>query len=300
VSSVLPGQGAVSALVTTPPISEAQNVFIPIVSVDYDFVKTYGMVLLAGRDFDRDAGTDHMSAFIANESAVKKLGFANPESAIGESVDALGKQATIIGVMGDYHFEGLQQPLRPLMLEVDVSKFATFTVRIANANIPGTIDRINQIWNGSFPEKPFAYQFLVDELDRSYGVEQRFGEIITLFSTLAIAISALGLIGLSAFVARQRERETAVRKVLGATTVQVFAILSKEFVWILLVAFVASVPLAYYFSEQWLNEFAYRIDVSWVPFAVAMGVSTVIAFLAIVAQTIGAATRNPLTVIRQN
>ena len=204
VSSGLPGRGVVNALVTTDQIKETDNVFVPFVSVDYDFIETYKMQVIAGRAFNREAGTDHLSAFIANEEAVKRLGFIDSEKAIGQNIGALGKTATIIGVIRNYYFEGLQQPLRPLLMEVNVSKFDIFSLRLNSENVPATVERVKKVWNNFFPEKVFEYEFLDDQLRASYQREQQFGKLINLFSGLAIFISALGLFGLAAYIGHQK------------------------------------------------------------------------------------------------
>src|SRR5688572_5789332 len=186
VSSGLPGQGPVNALVTTDKIKEADNVFVPIVSVDYDFIETFKMQIIAGRSFSKEAGTDHLTAFVVNEEAVKRLGFIDADKAIGQNIGALGKTATIIGVIRNYHYEGLQQPLRPLLMEVAASKFDIFSIRLNNNNIPETIDQIKKVWDTSFPEKVFEYEFLDDRLRASYQREHQFGKLINVFSGLAI------------------------------------------------------------------------------------------------------------------
>lgn len=298
VSSVLPGQGAVNALVTTDKIKDTDNVFIPVVSVDYDFIDTYNMQMVAGRGFNREAGTDHLQAFIANEAAVKTLGWNDPDKALGQNIGALGKQATIIGVMKDYHFEGLQQPLRPLLLEVDVSKFTVFTLRLNNQNVPETIEQVKRTWDSFFGEKVFEYEFLDDQLQRNYLREQRFGKLINFFSGLAIFISALGLFGLAAYIGHQKQKEAGIRKVLGANTVQVFYALSKEFLKIMVFSIFISLPLGYFFANAWLSDFAYRMPVGWLPFAISVICTALIVFLTTVFQTLKTASINPVQTIR--
>ena len=298
VSSGLPGQGAVNALVTTDKIKDTDNVFIPFVSVDYDFIQTYKMEVVAGRAFNREAGTDHTSAFIANEEAVKQLGFIDPEKAIGQNLGALGKTATIIGVIKNYHFEGLQQPLRPLLMEVAVGKFDVFSLRLNSENVPATIERVKKVWDNSFPEKVFEYEFLDDRLRDSYQREQQFGKLINLFSGLAIFISSLGLFGLAAYIGHQKQKEAGIRKVLGASTAQVFYSLSREFVRIIVISILISVPIGYFFASTWLNDFANRITVGWIPFIISFASTTIIVFLTTVYQTLKTASVNPAQTIR--
>jgi putative ABC transport system permease protein len=298
VSSGLPGQGVTNALVTTDKINETDNVFVPFVSVDYDFIETYKMDVIAGRAFSKESGTDHLSSFIANEEAVKHLGFTDPEKAIGQNVGALGKTATIIGVIKNYHFEGLQQPLRPLLMEVNVSKFDIFSLRLSSENVPTTIERVKKVWDNFFPEKVFEYRFLDDRLRANYQREQQFGKLINLFSGLTIFISSLGLFGLAAYIGHQKQKEAGIRKVLGASTAQVFYSLSREFVRIIFISVVISIPIGYFFATSWLNDFANRVPVGWVPFVISFVCTSVIVFLTTVYQTLKTASINPAQTIR--
>lgn len=298
VSSDLPGAGAVNALITTDEIRESDNVFIPVVSVDYDFIETYKMKILEGRGFSKDAGTDHLQAFVANEEAIRLLGWNNPSEAIGHHVKALGKEAIIVGVVQNYHFEGLQQVLRPLLLEVDVSKFTAFSLRLSAGAVADHLATVRKKWDDVFPEKVFDYQFLDDRLNLNYEQESRFGKLITFFSLMAVFISALGLFGLAAFVAFQKRREAGIRKILGASTFQVFNTLSKEFLRIVVLSAVLSVPIGYYFANVWLSDFHYRIPVSWIPFLIAFSATFLVVFVTTVYQTFRTSSINPVITIR--
>ena len=172
----------------------------------------------AGRNFSKSFGTDHLQAFIINEQAVKTLGWDSPALAIGQSIELLNKQGTVVGVVKDFHFQGLQQPLRPLILEVSAGKFTVFSLRLNANDIPGSIHWIKTKWDKIFPEMVFEYHFLDDRLDLNYGREQRMVTLMKYFSLLAIFISALGLFGLAAYINHLREKEVSIRKVLGAHT----------------------------------------------------------------------------------
>jgi putative ABC transport system permease protein len=298
VSSGLPGQGVVNALVTTDKIKDTDNVFVPIVSVDYDFIETYKMQVIAGRGFSKETGTDHLAAFVANEEAVKTLGFADPDKAVGQNIGALGKNATIIGVIKNYHFEGLQQPMRPLLMEVAASKFDVFSLRLSNQNIQTSIERVKEVWNNFFPEKVFEYEFLDDRLRASYQREQQFGKLINLFSGLAVFISSLGLFGLAAYIGHQKKKEAGIRKVLGASTAQVFYSLSSEFIRILFISLFISIPLGYFFASSWLDDFANRINIGWLPFTAAFICTVLIVALTTAYQTLKTASINPVQTLR--
>lgn len=298
VSSNLPGQGAVFALTTTDSIQESANLFVPMVSVDYDFLETYKMSLIAGRGFSRNAGTDHLQAFVANEAALKVFGFRDAEHAVGQRVNALGKQGTLIGVIKNYHFQGLQQPLRPLMMEVNVSKFTAFSLRLNGADLTTSIQSIKDTWNNIFPERVFEYHFLDEQLAQAYEAEQRFGYLINIFSALTMLISALGLLGLAAYVTLQRQKEAGIRKVLGATTVQVFYAFSKEFLRIFVFAAAAAAPISYFLSVRWLNTFAHQVDIGLIPIASAVAVTFTIILVTTGYQTARTAAINPARTIR--
>lgn len=298
VSSTLPGQGAVFALVTTDSIRDTDNLFVPMVSVDYDFLDTYDMKIVAGRGFDRAAGTDHLQAFVANEEAVSVLGFGDPLQAIGKRVNAFGKQGTLIGVIRNYHFQGLQQPLRPLMMEVDVSKFTVFSLRLNHKDAPASIETVRNAWNTIFPERVFEYRFLDDQLSLAYEGEQRFGSLIGVFSTIAVGISSLGLFGLAAYISVLRQKEAGMRKVLGATTAQVFTTFSKEFVRIFSIACMVALPLSYFLSASWLATFANQNGVGWIPLLSAAGITFAVILVTTVYQTLRTAAVNPAQTIR--
>lgn len=298
VSSTLPGQGAVFALVTTDSIKEDANLFIPVVSVDYDFTDTYKMEVIAGRSFNREAGTDHLGGFVANEEALKVLGFRDAANAVGKHVNALGKQGTIVGVIRNYHFQGLQQPLRPLLMEVNVSKFTVFSLRLNALDIPSSIQSVKKIWDDLFPERVFEYRFLDEQLAGAYDSERRFANLINVFSGLAVLIASLGLVGLAAYVSVQREKEAAIRKVLGATHGQVFVALSKEFLRVFVMATAVALPLAYLIASSWLGNFAYHVGVGWIPLLKAAVTTFLIISLTTVYQTLRTASANPAQTIR--
>jgi putative ABC transport system permease protein len=299
VSSALPGLGAVFALVQTDSIKEEDNVFVAATAVDYDFLDCYKMQLVAGRGFSRDFGTDHLQAVVINEQAVTRLGWKSPLNAIGKSIAVMGKNATVVGVVKDFHFQGLQQPLRPLILEVAASKFTVFSMRLNPANPIGqSIDHIKTLWDKTFPEKVFEYHFLDDRLAVSYGNEQRLTKMMQYFSVLAIFISALGVFGLSAFINHQRSKEVSIRKVLGASRSQIFATLSRDFIAMATFGFIVAIPLAYFLANEWLATFAYRTGVGWSPFLIGGSVSLLIVLLTISYETLRATNVNPAERLR--
>ncbi len=208
-SSALPGIGFMTnALIQTDSIRAEDNVFAAVNAVDYDFIETFGMEVVAGRGFLKSFGTDHLQAFVINEQAVPYFHWKNAEDAIGKNMEIMGKKGTVVGVLKDFHFQQLQQPLRPLVMEVAAGKFGVFSVRLnEGASIHKSMDQLKTLWNASFPEKVFEYRFLDDQLQQSYDQVQRLGTLMQYFSVLAIFISALGVFGLAAYLNHQRLKE---------------------------------------------------------------------------------------------
>ena len=297
-SSALPGGGAVNALVQTEKIKPEDNVFIAATAVDYDFLETYKMELLAGRNFSKSFGTDHLQGFIINEQAVKTLGWDSPAAAIGQSIELLNKQGTVVGVVKDFHFQGLQQPLRPLILEVSAGKFTVFSLRLNANDIPGSIHWIKTKWDKIFPEMVFEYHFLDDRLDLNYGREQRMVTLMKYFSLLAIFISALGLFGLAAYINHLREKEVSIRKVLGAHTSDVFYILSKDFLRMTGVAFLLAIPISYISVRQWLDTFSYKVSIGPIPFVIGGALMLITVLLTITYEIIKSVNLNPVEKLR--
>jgi putative ABC transport system permease protein len=298
VSSALPGAGAVNALVQTETIKPEDNVFIAVTAVDYDFLQTYKMEVVHGRNFSKEFGTDHLQAFIVNEQAAKALGWKFPEEAVGQPIELLNKKGSVIGVVKDFHFQGLQQPLRPLILEVSAGKFTVFSLRLDAANIPGAIEWVKQKWDKIFPEMVFEYHFLDERLDLNYGREQRMMTLMKYFSALAIVISALGLFGLAAYINHLREKEVSIRKVLGAHPRQIFLVLSKDFIKMATVSILLAIPASYVLANQWLDSFSYKIGVSGLPYLIGGGLMLLTVLLTITWETMKSVNLNPVEKLR--
>ncbi|GAB3916440.1 ABC transporter permease [Larkinella terrae] len=264
--------------------------------VDYDYIPTLGMELVKGRNFSREFGSDS-TGVILNETAVKVFGFKNP---IGKRVmqmqDNEGKKYkayTVIGVVKNFHFESLRQNIGSVALFMDPNRGAV-SFRLSNQDIPALVKQIEGKWEQMAPGMPFSYSFLEDSFDAMYRAEQRVGQIVLTFSVLAILIACLGLFGLAAFMAEQRTKEIGVRKVLGASTSSIVGLLSKDFLRLVLIAILIATPIAWYGMNQWLQDFAYKIDVPWWVFVLAGLVAILIAFATVSFQSIKAALTNPV------
>lgn len=272
---------------------------IKVVSTDQDFIPTYGIKIIAGREFSRDFTTD-TGAFIINEAAVKVLGLKSNEDAIGKDFRYGGRAGKLIGVFQDFHFESLHQKIVPLVLRAPRSPngYGNISIKIAGNNIPSALAHIQRTWQKFLPEIPYEFTFLDERFDRLYRSEERQKSIFTVFACIAIFIACLGLFGLSAFAISQRFKEIGIRKVLGANVSTIVALLSKDFLKLVLVAAVIAFPVAWFAMDSWLQDFAYRINVPWWVFVAAGLMAAFIAFVTISFQAIKAAIANPVKSLR--
>lgn len=296
--SRLPGLGAISRNVTTDSIPLSENLISKTLSVDYDFSETFELELAAGRDFDASFGTDHTSAFIINEKAVKHLDWKNPNHALGQKMSMDGKDGLVVGVVKDFHFESLHNEIIPLVLEVSPGGFGYFALRIENSNIQETLSFVEDKWKSAFPEKGFEYSFLDDTLNDTYLAEKRLSTIIGYFAFIAIFIACFGLFGLAAMLTQQRFKEIGIRKVLGASVTQILQLISKDFIKLIGFAMILAAPMTWYLLKDWLANFAYSIDFPWWATIVSGLAVMLVAFTTISLQSIKAAVSNPVDAIR--
>ena len=275
------------------------NADIKFVSADQDFISTYGVKVLAGRGFSRDFSLD-TSAFLINEAAAKVLGFKSNDDAIGKDFGYGNRSGKLIGVFNDFHFESMHQRIVPLVLLVprSANNYGRISIKIAGANIPAALSHIESTWKKFLPETPYEYAFLDDNFEQLYKAEARQKTLLGLFASLAIFIACLGLFGLSAFAISQRIKEIGIRKVLGADVSTIVTLLSKDFLKLVAIAALVAFPVAWYFMDKWLQDFAYRISMPWWIFLVAGIIATIIALVTISFQAIRAAIANPVKSLR--
>jgi len=272
-----------------------QAVDFPNNAVTVEYGKTVGWTVKDGRDFSRDFATDS-SAFILNEAAVTFIGLKEP---LGKVIRWENKPYTIIGVVKDVILQSPYTPVRGAMWHLAKGKENVFMIRInpaakpheAMAKIEGVFRRLN-------PTAPFAANFVDEEYARKFGNEKRIGELSTFFAILAILISCLGLFGLASYVAEQRTKEIGIRKVLGASVANLWRMLSQDFVLLVVISSVISIPIAYTFAHRWLQQYDYRTTISWWTFAVAVVGAIVITLLTVSFQAIKASTANPVNSLR--
>jgi putative ABC transport system permease protein len=269
---------------------------------DHDFIKTFGFTLVAGRDFSHEHQTDADDAIIINEAAVQRFGWASPQEALGKKMN---ENMTVAGIVKDFHIFSLHQAIGPAAIRlVPVERLPEgwssyfVALKIRPENTPQTIDDLKRTWESFFPTRPFVYSFLDDQFARFYEAEQVAGKVASIFSFLIIAIAGLGLFGLAAYAAERRTKEIGIRKVLGSSISNIVALLSKEFVKLVLIANAVAWPMAYFALNQFLQIYAYRISISWLTF-VWVGSSTfIIALLTVSTQAIKAALANPVEALR--
>lgn len=267
----------------------------------YDFLDVYGIKLLNGRNFspaDYNPRWDKLHSIILNSSAVKLLGFASNNEAIGKSVMVFNKKWDVIGVINDFHHKSLRYTVEPLLLLPTYDNDDAVSVKVDTKDLPATIAAIKKKYDEFFPGNLFDYFFLNERFNAQYSDDQLFGKVFALFAGFAIFIACLGLLGLSLFATAQRRKEIGVRKVLGASVTNIVALLSKEFIKLIAIAFVIATPLAWYIMHQWLQNYAYRTGISWWIFAGAGLLALIIALATISTQAVKAALANPVRALR--
>jgi len=203
-----------------------------------------------------------------------------------------------VGVMKDFHFRSLQEVIKPLTMRIELRNLDLITVKVSPKNLSSTLAQIESKWKELIPNRPYNYYFLDEFFDRQYRSEQRFGKLFFNFAVLAIFISCLGLLGLASYSTLQRTREIGIRKVLGASVPGIVNLLSVDFLKLVTASFFIAMPLAWYFMHKWLQDFAYRIDISWWIFVLAGILAIMIAIATISFQAIKAAMSNPVKSLR--
>jgi putative ABC transport system permease protein len=284
----------------TPPGSTIDRKFMIYYNfVDYDFVDLYGIEIVEGRNFSRAFPSDANGAYLVNEAAVKSAGWDNPVGVEFSSYKR--KPGKIVGVMKDFHIRPMHFPIEPVYMQLSPpGEWISFlSVKIKPSNIPETIKHIEQFMKKFSPKYPFDYKFFDEVFAAQYGNEKKMVTLFSAFAVLATIVACLGLFGLATFAAERRMKEISVRKVLGASAPDIFVLLSKEFLrWVALANIIAW-PVAYYFTRQWLNDFAFRVDIVWWMFAFPGAIALLIALATVSGQAIKSAYRNPVESLRE-
>ncbi len=269
--------------------------------IDEDYLATLGIKLTAGRNFSKDFRSD-TAAVLINASAAKRFGWKNP---LGKRLSTLGngdpstkRTYTVVGMVKDFHFESIHQSIAPLVMFYGADNYQ-IAIRTRTNDIPQLLELLEQKWRAQ-TDNPFAYSFLNDRFNKTYQSEQRIGKLFSIFATLTIIISCLGLFGLAMFTAQQRTKEIGVRKVLGASVMSIIVLLSKDFIRLILLAILIVTPISWYAMSQWLKDFAYRVEISWWIFALSGLLAIAVALITVSFQSIKAALMNPVKSLRND
>jgi putative ABC transport system permease protein len=304
----LPGDQFAGDGITVPGKAGEKEYPAKIFIGDYDYVKTLGLRIIAGRDFSRDRTTDEREAFIINETAVKELGFGTPEKAIGqplswkewEPLDSLNpvKKGKVIGVVQDFHYKSLHEKVATSVIQIYPRVTFKVAVKFNTSDAKNTITYINNIWNKFSPGYPLDYKFMDETYGKMYLSEQKLSTLLWSFTVMAILIGCMGLFALAALSAEQRIKEIGIRKVLGASVVSLIGLLAKNFLKLVLIASLLAFPVAWWATNNWLEDFPYRVNVSWWIFVAAAIASLLIALITVSFQAIKAALANPVKNLR--
>jgi putative ABC transport system permease protein len=272
--------------------------------IDYDFAPFYGLEFVEGRNFSREFPTDmgESGGYIINKSLREQLGW---KTAVGKKFGRIDPGSTkpdnlgtVIGVVKDFNFASLHDKIGPLYFYMDNKLFDHISIRIQSKNIQETLALIKEEWTKFAPNQPFNAHFLDEDFESMYRNEERTDKIVRTFTMLAIFVTCLGLLGLISFSAERRTKEIGIRKTLGATTRSIIVLLTKEIGWLVMIANIVAWPIAWYAMNKWLQNFAYRIEMSWWMFVLAGGLALVIALATVSWQAMRAATANPVEALR--
>lgn len=268
------------------------------IHVSHNYLETFDINVIAGRNFDIELASDSTEAFILNESAVETIGWTSPEESLDKEFHYGGRRGRVIGIVNDFNFESLHQSIAPIVFLIPDDRINSVAVKIRDNSREEVLSFLEEQWATLRPGYPFTYFFVQDNFDQQYNSEERLGTLFGFFSLIAIIIAALGLFGLASFTAQQRIKEIGIRKVLGATVSQIVWLLSTRFTLLVILAIAIATPIAWYAMDQWLDGFAYQIDMPVWSFIIAGGSAIVIAWLTISYQSVRAAIVNPVNSLR--
>ncbi len=264
---------------------------------DTGYVAAYKLQLIAGRNLQPSKMTRE---FLVNESLVKSLGFRKPEDILNKEISIWGNRikCPVVGVLKDFNDRSFRNDLAPLLITTNITMYSQAGIKLATTNMSSTLQSVKTIWEQTFPDFVYEYRFLDDKIESFYKQESQLAQLYKIFAAIAIFLSCLGLYGLASFMAVQRIKEVGIRKVLGATAGSIVYLFSKEFIILIAIAFAIATPIAWYYMHQWLQDYVYRINISWWLFAAGGLVAIIIALATISFQAIKAAVANPVKSLR--
>jgi putative ABC transport system permease protein len=298
VSSSAPGLGAIYRGAIPEGFSQQDNMFVANLSVDYDFLTAFGMKMVAGRSFDRLHGTDEKQGFIVNESAVREFRWGTPEKAIGKTMNREGKKGSIIGVVSDFNMASLTLPVSALILEINPNQWSAISVKVTTDQVTPLTDKLRATWNGLFPEKTFEFSFLDEQLRQQYSDFRNFSKLIQSFTSIAVFISCLGVYGLVLFAVQRKVKEIGVRKVLGASVLNILRLICRDFAILIVIGFALGIPVSVYFIRQWLQNFTFHTNIDVLTYGISFLLICVVVAVTIGYHAMKAALANPVTSLR--
>jgi putative ABC transport system permease protein len=282
--------------------STSNRYTLHIFGMSHDLMDVFDMKLLAGRKLnngDHNADLKYVHNAILNVTALKLLGFSSPEEAVGKQISVFGKTYDIVGVTADFHMQSLHHPINPMVLmPLSYNRNSAFAVKLNTENVEQTVAAIRAKYEEWFPGNLFDYYFLDESYNAQYNNDRLFGKVFALFTGFTILIACFGLFGLSLYTVRKRIKEIGVRKVLGASVIDIVMLLSRDMVRLVLIANIIAFPVAWWAMNNWLHDFAYRIDIGWAVFAAAVVIALLIAVGTLSFQAIRAALSNPVKSLR--
>lgn len=294
-SSRIPGEEMGNNVVRLGWTDDAEWSDMRYIAVDHDFIPLYDLKLTAGRAFDENRPSDVNEAFILNESGAARLGWTNPEEAIGKELGWQRRKGKVIGVLNDFHFMSANQSIEPFIVVMNGERTPGYiSIKVNGDDFQESIKIVQSIFASIMPNKLFEYSFLDEDFDRQYEAEERLMSLFSIFSTIAILIACLGLYGLASFIAEVKYKEIGVRKVLGASTLQLVFMLNKEFTILVGIAMVIATPLGYLAADSWIQSFPYQTDLNFFIFLVAGLVTLAVSWITVSYQSYKAASINPV------
>lgn len=274
---------------------------IDMYAVDYDYISTLGFHILEGRDFSRDFPSDTSTAVIVTEAMADRMGW---DSALGKKFSFMGgdgqepEPMLVVGVLQDYHHASLYNIIEPILL-LPRENLRIMHIKIDGKSIKQELANIEKVWNEVQADQPFEYTFLDQEFQEQYHNDETRGQIFTVFAVLTMTLACLGLLGLASYTAEQRTKEISIRKVVGANIQSLIYLMSKEFISLIIISIIIGLPVAYYFMEKWLQNFAFAMDINWVSFLLVSVMALIITFGTVSYHTIRAALTNPVDALKE-
>lgn len=263
---------------------------------DADYLKTYSIALVAGRNL---IPSDTAREFLVNETLLKRLGITDPQQALNKEIDLWGQMKfSIVGVVKDFNAMSLRRALVPILITTVKDFYGTAGIKLQTKDVDGTLKKVGAVWNEVYPDFVYEQKFLDNKIENFYTQERKLSNLYKIFAALAIFLSCLGLYGLASFMAVQKIKEVGIRKVLGASVSNILFLFSKEFLLLIGIAFLIATPLAYYFMHGWLQDFVYRVNISWWVIALSGLIAVAVAMITISFKAVKAAVANPVKSLR--